>query len=288
MRNYQHLRTYHVWSNLQVIYLEKIVTCYPQSDASDGIEQLASLFLVLYSILCSQWPASGKPWSATDDAAEVTEDFFTFLLLNQEHGVNNERSQSIQSVIHSKLTHLMWPSQKDRSMRKEKRRRKKVFLAHSVHLSVQYSIGPSLKVWYCQRPALFDCHLHSEIMDLYMPVVHVWNDVLPQGFHFQIIRVWNDVLPQGFHFQIISPVISKNHLLITCLFFFFQTSTKISYSNAETSQKWYHCHEYLPPPLHSAWADFQHGVIWNWPRFSTVSGHHVHQSQLDMCASWIG
>ena len=30
-------------------YLEKIVDCYPQSDASDGTE-LASLFLVLYSI----------------------------------------------------------------------------------------------------------------------------------------------------------------------------------------------------------------------------------------------
>ena len=56
--------------------LEKIVDCYPQSDASDGIEQLASLFLVLYSIICMQWSASGKPWSATDDAAEVTNDFF--------------------------------------------------------------------------------------------------------------------------------------------------------------------------------------------------------------------
>ena len=29
---------------------------------------------------------------------------FTFHLLNQEHGVNNERSQSIQSVRHSKRT----------------------------------------------------------------------------------------------------------------------------------------------------------------------------------------
>ena len=56
-------------------YLEKIVDCYPQSDASDGIEKMASLFLVLYSILCSQWSASGKPWSATDDAAEATDDF---------------------------------------------------------------------------------------------------------------------------------------------------------------------------------------------------------------------
>ena len=52
---------------------EKTVNCYPQSDASGGIEQLASLFLVLYSILCLLWSASGKPWSATDDAAEATD-----------------------------------------------------------------------------------------------------------------------------------------------------------------------------------------------------------------------
>ena len=43
-----------------------------------GIEQLASLFLVLYSIFCSQWSASGKPWSATDEAAEATDDFFYY------------------------------------------------------------------------------------------------------------------------------------------------------------------------------------------------------------------
>ena len=67
--NYQHLKTYHIWSNLSVEYLEKIVDCYPQADASDEIEQTASLFLVLLSILCPQWSASSKPWSATDDAA---------------------------------------------------------------------------------------------------------------------------------------------------------------------------------------------------------------------------
>ena len=33
--------------------------------------------------------------------------FFTFLLLNQEPGVNNECSQSIRSVRHSKPTHRM-------------------------------------------------------------------------------------------------------------------------------------------------------------------------------------
>ena len=39
---------------------------------------------------------------------------FLFLLLNQEHDVNNEHSQLIQSVRHSKLTHRMWTHQKDR------------------------------------------------------------------------------------------------------------------------------------------------------------------------------
>ena len=65
MRNYQHLKTYHTWSSLSVKYLEKIVNHYLQSNASGGIEQLALLFLVLYSILYPQWSASGKPWSAT-------------------------------------------------------------------------------------------------------------------------------------------------------------------------------------------------------------------------------
>ena len=99
------------------------VDCYPQSDTSDGTEQLASLFLILYSIFCPQWSASGKPWSTTDDAAEATNDFFTFLR-NQEHGVNNERSQSIQSVCHSKWTHHMWPCQKDHSTCVKKRKKK--------------------------------------------------------------------------------------------------------------------------------------------------------------------
>ena len=56
--------------------MEKIVDCYPQFDASDGIEQPALIFLVLYSILYPQWSASVKPWSATDDAAEATDKFF--------------------------------------------------------------------------------------------------------------------------------------------------------------------------------------------------------------------
>ena len=52
--------------------------------------------------------------------------FFTFLLLNQQHGVNNERSQSIQSVCHSKRTHRMWPRQKDRSTRKKEEEKRSV------------------------------------------------------------------------------------------------------------------------------------------------------------------
>ena len=71
-------------ANLSVKCLEKIVDYYPRSDASDGIEQPASLFLVLYSILCPLWSAFGKPWSATDCRGYWR--FFTFLLLNQEHG----------------------------------------------------------------------------------------------------------------------------------------------------------------------------------------------------------
>ena len=58
MRNYQRLKTYYIWSNILVKCLEKIVSCYPQSNASDGTAQLALLFLVLYSIFCPQWSAS--------------------------------------------------------------------------------------------------------------------------------------------------------------------------------------------------------------------------------------
>ena len=106
--------------------------------------------------------------------------FFTFLL-NQEHGVNNERSQSIQSVSHSKRTHRMWPRQKDFSTRRKKE--EKSVSSAQRHLAAQHSIGPCLKVWCCHRPALFESRLHSEVMDLYMSVVRVWNDVLLQGLH---------------------------------------------------------------------------------------------------------
>ena len=89
-----------IWSNLSVKYLEKIVDCYPQSDASDGIEQPASLFLVLYSIFCPHWSASGKPWSTTDDAAEATDDFFLhFFLIKSTVWIMNARSRFRQSAI---------------------------------------------------------------------------------------------------------------------------------------------------------------------------------------------
>ena len=59
------------------------VNCYPQSDTSDGIEQLASLFLVQYSILCLQW-------SPSDNAAEATDDFLLiFFFLRFFFLINN-------------------------------------------------------------------------------------------------------------------------------------------------------------------------------------------------------
>ena len=98
MRNYQHLKTYYIWA---VSLYEKLSTpqnllhlkqsfgeipgddCRLQSNVSDRIEQPALLFLVLYLILYLQWSASGKPWSATDDAAEATNNFVhCFLIYN--------------------------------------------------------------------------------------------------------------------------------------------------------------------------------------------------------------
>ena len=84
--------------------------------------------------------------------------YFTFLLLNQEHGVNKERSQSIHSVYHSKRTpHVASPKRPwcggggcvcggGGGCKKVNKKSKKVFLAHRAHLAVQYSIGPCLKV----------------------------------------------------------------------------------------------------------------------------------------------
>ena len=46
--------------------------------------------------------------------------FLFIILINQEHGVNNERLQSIQSIRHSKRTHRMLPTHEDRSARKKR------------------------------------------------------------------------------------------------------------------------------------------------------------------------
>ena len=85
-------------------------------------------------------PASafGKPWIATDDAAVATDEFFlfffTFLLFSDEHGVKaDKRSQSIQSVRHSKQTRWMLPTHVTKTVVREKG----VFLAHSAQLAVQ-------------------------------------------------------------------------------------------------------------------------------------------------------
>ena len=84
--------------------------------------------------------------------------------------------------------------------------KKRVFLEHSMHLAVQDSIDPCLKVWYCHRPKLFDCHLHSEIMNLYMPV-----------YRSSPCLKWCPNAGASL-FRIISPVISGNHLLqASCL-----------------------------------------------------------------------
>ena len=51
--------------------------------------------------------------------------FFTFLLLNQEHGINNERSQSIRSVRHSKRTHTACGPAKKTVVRGRKNKEKR-------------------------------------------------------------------------------------------------------------------------------------------------------------------
>ena len=79
-----------------------------------------------YSWFCIRFSARICFWQATKRYRQCSRGYrwfcFTFLLLNllkQEHGVNNERSQSIQSGRHFKRTHRTWPHQKDRSVRKQ-------------------------------------------------------------------------------------------------------------------------------------------------------------------------
>ena len=60
----------------------------------------------------------------------------------------------------------MRPHWKDRNAWKKK----KCFLCTVRSRQSSIFIGPCLKVWCCHTPALFDRHLHSEIMDLHAPV----------------------------------------------------------------------------------------------------------------------
>ena len=94
----------------------------------------------------------------------------TFLLLNQENGVNNERSQSTQSVRHSKRTHRMWPHLKKKT---EVRRGGGggggggggfSRIARSWQSSVQ------VHAWISDTVTDQRCRLHSDIMDIYVPV----------------------------------------------------------------------------------------------------------------------
>ena len=65
--------------------------------------------------------------------------FFTFLLLNQEHGVNNERSQSIQSVrLSNEHTSPKRPSAR------RKKKKKKKFIAYSAQLAIRYMYNRSI------------------------------------------------------------------------------------------------------------------------------------------------
>ena len=91
--------------------------------------------------------------------------------------------------------------------KRRRRRKKNKNNKNNAQLAVQYSIGPCLKVWYCHRPALFDCRLHSG-MDQYMPV-------------YRSSPEWCSTAGASL-FRIISPVISGNRLL-------FQLDTQVTY-----------------------------------------------------------
>ena len=113
---------------------------------SDGTAQPASLFLVLYSILCPQWSASGKLRSATDDAAEAADDFLHFFFL-----IKNARSR-LSPPFQTDTPHVA-PPKKDRSTPGLRGGGGGGFLAHSTQLALQCT-DPCLHIWYCHRPAL--------------------------------------------------------------------------------------------------------------------------------------
>ena len=68
-------------------------------NSATGIAIPGSVFDPLPAVI--RWCSTGYRW------------LFTFLLLNQEHSLNNKCSQSVQSIHHSKWSHRMWPYQKD-------------------------------------------------------------------------------------------------------------------------------------------------------------------------------
>ena len=81
----------------------------------------------------------------------ATDDFLikkqkSFLLLNQEHDVNNERLQSIQPVCHSKRTHRIWPIHKERSARKRGVSRAKRAAGNPVSVSYTHLTLPTMAV----------------------------------------------------------------------------------------------------------------------------------------------
>jgi len=72
---------------------------------------------------------------------------------------------------------------------------------HSWQSSIYIYIGPCLKVWYNHKPALFTCCLHSEIMDLYMPLYRSspclkWSPTL-RGLHRPGVRKPSQMIISG-------------------------------------------------------------------------------------------
>ena len=92
----------------------------------------------------------------------------------------------------------MWPHQKDCSTRWGN---KKVFLAHSPQLAVQYN--------YRSMP---EGLILSQTSAFRLPLPFLYHG--HASLEIDQVRVWNDVLPRGTSlFRIISPVISRNRLL---------------------------------------------------------------------------
>ena len=76
MKNYQHLKTYYIWSNLSVKKLSAAI-----HNLMPEMEQHNWLCCSWFCTVCSDLLLGGKPWSATDNAAEATDDFLHFFFL---------------------------------------------------------------------------------------------------------------------------------------------------------------------------------------------------------------